>query len=196
MKPYSRLILFFVTLAFFLALAIPRWSDPEPAVYEAALRSAFSYEVAIASSPSGCGISGDSIPGIPANLLSAFAAANALGARFGNVAALRDHFAIASSAQLGAYEQQGLHMQAAGSEHLPILLLSRVGFTPDRTEALVCLRVAAQSTLVHLHMVAGAWQVVGTEQLQIASQLPHNYSFKRTAATVCGTIMRRSAAAA
>jgi hypothetical protein len=177
-------------------VAVPRWLDPEPPVYEAALSGLYSYEIAVASLPSTCGVPERSIEGISSGLISAFRSANAPGVSLGNISSLSRHFAVANSVQLAALDSQGLTFSSAGSAHLKVVRISRVGFDAQKTEALLCLQTGGIFSLVQLHKFNGIWQVVRFEPLQVASWLPHNYSFKRTAATGYGTIMPRPEAAA
>jgi hypothetical protein len=168
MKPRHRLTLFLSVFTLALAVAIPRWLDPEPAVYEAALIDLYSYEIAVASSPSTCGVRESKIDGISSELLSAFRGANAPSASFGNISSLSSHFAVANSVQIAALESQGLTPSAAGSAHLPVMRISRVGFDAQKTEALLCLHRLGASSLVHLRKLNGAWQIVHIEPRQAA----------------------------
>jgi len=168
MKPWHRVTLFFSVLTATLAVAIPRWLDPEPAVYEAALGDFHSYEIAVASSPSTCGVRESAIEGLSSELLFAFRGANTEGASIGNISGLSKHFAVANSAQLAALESQGLAPSAAGSAHLKVVRISRVGFDAQKTEALLCLRASGASSLFHLRKLDGVWQVVRVEPLQAA----------------------------
>jgi len=182
MKPWHRIAVFFCILGLAMAFAIPRWLDAEPEVYEAALSGLYSYDVAVASSPSVCGIQESAFDGISSELLSAFRIANSPGAPLGNVSGLSSHFAVANSTQLAALESQGLGPSTAGSPPLQVVRLSRVGFDAHKSEALLCIRASGGSLLLHLRKLNGLWQIVHNEPLQVAWELPHNYSLKRTAA--------------
>src|SRR5262245_24868932 len=102
MNPWHRIAVFFGVLALALAFAIPHWLNAEAEVYEAALSGLHTDDIAVASSPSTCGVQEQIFEGISSELLSAFKVANAPGASLGDVSGLSSHFAVANSAQLTA----------------------------------------------------------------------------------------------
>jgi len=191
-----RLAIAFLVIAGVLAVAGLRWLNPEPAVYEAATSVFSSSNVAVASSPSLCGATAGNFQGILPSLVEAFQRANEPGVSLGDVSSLRNHFAIANSSQLVALEAQSLSPQKVGSPQIPLLRLSRVGFNPEHSEALMCIRAPYGSMLIHLRKVDGSWQLVSQEPIVLASLMQHNYSLKRTAATGCGILTFLAAAAA
>jgi len=148
-----------------VAIASIRWLDPEPAVYEAAtsVLTQDAPTITVASSPSTCGATDANLEGVSSNLVAAFRTANAPGVSFGNVATLLSRFGVADSAQLAALDAAGI------APPRPVLRISRVGFSPDNTEALLCLRGIYGSMLVHLKKISGAWRVVHKVDREVAA---------------------------
>jgi len=168
MRPRHRLAIAFLITTAVVVAAGWRWLDPEPAVYAAATDALRDAKIAVASAPSLCGTGAENFEGVSLNLIAAFRDANARGAALGNVSGLRDHFAIANSRQLAALEAQGLDEKVAGTERLPVLRLSRVGFSTDGLEALMCVRAQHGSAVVHLRKISGSWQVESQQEIQVA----------------------------
>ena len=154
-----------ILAAVIVGFAVARWLDPEPAVYEAVLRSIGATEVAVASAPGTCGVGVENVKDIPPPLVTAFRDANAPGAGFADVARLRTLVSVANSRQLAEYEAKGVAQWKAGNPALPVLRISRVGFSAGGSQALFCARSQRGAWLFHLQSSAGTWAVVHEEPL-------------------------------
>jgi len=164
MKPGLRLAIGLSVTLCVVAAASVRWLDPEPAVYEAATNGLVqdAANITVVSAPSTCGTTEANAGGISASLVAAFLAANGPNASFGNVSILLSHFGVGDAAQLAALDAAGI------APPTPVLRMSRVGFSRDNVEALLCLRGIHGSLLVHLKKVNGQWQVVHRVEREVA----------------------------
>ena len=168
MKLELRVVL---AVSVFAVAGVATWlklMDPEPAVYLAALGGLSSDEIAIASSPGTCGESPRIYKDLPEQLVESYIQANAPDAGFGDVSRLSFHFAVANSRQLAALESQGLSWWTAGDRRLRIVRLSRVGFSKDGKEALLCVSAAHITDLVRLRLTEQGWQATDIRHVRVA----------------------------
>lgn len=168
MNPLGRIVLFSTVFALALAVAAPRWLDAEPAVYDAALNGLTDIDFAVVSTPSTCGARDLRAQGVAPELLDSFRAANAPGTALGNVSDWSRKFAVGNSTQVAALASLGIVPAAAGTAHVPLVRVSRVGFDRTRSEALFCLQAPHAGSLVHLRKIDGDWRIVGTIERPVA----------------------------
>jgi hypothetical protein len=152
------------TLVLATAIAtVAAWSllrPPETNVYAAALAPYPEARPLLTSRPGTCGV-GRHAPGIPDSLISSFISANGPDARPISLSSMHWRYDIAPAEKIKAYSILTAR-NAAASRGGQLVFLSRVGFNPDRSEALFCLE-GNGGWLFYLRLTDGVWKVVQTE---------------------------------
>ena len=170
MKPKLVLGLTFLCTCLLVAMMIIRWQDPERAVYKAALDDLPFTDFAIASESTTCKAKPDQLAEFSSSLAANFIAANRPGAGYVDLKGLGAGFAVADSQQLASRAGWTSERWVAGEEKIPVMRLSRVGFSDDRSEALLCMRGRGGAFLQSMRKQDGVWKNVSRKWLEL---MPH-----------------------
>ena len=170
MKPKLVLALTFLCAGLLVAMAVMRWQDPERAVYKAFLDELPFSDLAIASEPTRCTAKPDQLAKLSSPLVADFIVANRPEAGHADLKGLGAGIAVAESQQLANRRGWESERWFAGAGKIPVIRLSRVGFSDDRSEALFCLRGRGAALLQSMRKQDGVWKKASEIWLE---SMPH-----------------------